>query len=232
MNCWAVTLMVCKICTFSLLKSATWAVGSSRSFCFLILELLADFDSILFLFLWSITCSKSPSEPDFWEFPLEDAIHSSNPDNQTQKIKRKKSKDDFFIYTSGRTQDPDCKICWFFFFTQCEIFWPTTRSKRNILTENVGQKIGHICILTGIFGQNIGQMKFWPTLTRSQFRSKYFDGSVKIKFRPPFFWPSAIGQNIGQNKNFRSKFSVFSVKNSVKIHSFFCSVGNSVSSSV
>ena len=176
MNCWAVTLMVCKICTFSLLKSATWAVGSSRSFCFLILELLADFDSILFLFLWSITCSKSPSEPEFWEFPLEDAIHSSNPDNQTQKIKRKKSKDDFFIYTSGRTQDPDCKICWFFFFTQCEIFWPTTRSK-------YGQK--------GIFWpkmsvKNSVKSVFWPA----------FSVKMSVKWNFDQLW---LGHNFGQN---------------------------------
>lgn len=51
---------------FSLLNRLISLVKSSRSFCFFILDLLADslFDSILFLFLSSITSDLGSSDPE------------------------------------------------------------------------------------------------------------------------------------------------------------------------
>lgn len=65
--CWVVRLTVARIFWFSFLSWATWATRSSRCFCFLSLDLLADsrFDIILFLFLWSIKTCRSSSEPEF-----------------------------------------------------------------------------------------------------------------------------------------------------------------------
>ena len=70
--------------------------------------------------------------------------------------------------------------------------------------------------------KKVGQNLFWPTFS-VKIRSEFFDGSVKMKFRPPFFWPIIFGQNVGRNGLFRSTFFILSVKISVKISLSFCS---------
>ena len=99
-------LMLVIIWWFSFFNWATWATRSSKCFCFLILDLLADsrFDIILFLFLWSINACKFSSEPEFWikdepeDVPLDEAMR--DPQNKhatfTQEQQQRKS--------YGRTQ--------------------------------------------------------------------------------------------------------------------------------
>ena len=99
-------LMPVIIWWFSFLNWDTWAIRSSKCFCFLILDLLADsrFDIILFLFLWSINACKSSSEPEFWikddpeDVPLEEAMR--DPQNRFATFKQERQQ----IESYGKTQ--------------------------------------------------------------------------------------------------------------------------------
>jgi len=83
--------------------------------------------------------------------------------------------------------------------------------------------------LTEIFGQNVGQIIFWPIVGQNFGQILILTNcqSVKIlvtiKFRRIFFRPTEIGQNFNQNVQIRSKYEVFSVKDSVKMSVRFCS---------
>lgn len=97
-KCWLVMFMLVRIWLLSLLSCVTCPIRSSKCFCFLILDRLADsrLDCILFLFLWSIKTCKSPSDPEFWvgveEFPLEEAIFFSfSIFNTKERLRFKKS---------------------------------------------------------------------------------------------------------------------------------------------
>lgn len=95
---WVVRLILEIIWFLLSLSWLTCAISPSKCCCFLILDLLADslFDCIRFLFLWSINCLSSSSEPELWfwstiwdnepeEFPLEQSIIIKKKEEKQQQ---------------------------------------------------------------------------------------------------------------------------------------------------
>ena len=90
-----------------------------------------------------------------------------------------------------------------------------------ILTESVGQNFGQIKFLTDFRSKFSVTDKFWPTVRRSKFRSKFCDRPVKMKFRRTFFRPTVFGQNFGQKYKFSQNFRFFRSKFRSKLISDF-----------